>query len=163
MSLDRSEIARLLGMAASFDQRTVGQADVAAWQAALTGVTYGECEAAILAHAKASRERVTPADILVRIRDTQRRRTERLTAIPTGTTNRAQATAASKRGMAHVYAQMGWTYNAQRAAAMSVSCPVARCWAPVGRPCRKFGERYQGVHRERLATAEVTIEQETHA
>ncbi|GAB3873845.1 hypothetical protein GCM10029964_014790 [Kibdelosporangium lantanae] len=154
-------------MAASFDQRTVGQADVAAWQAALTGVTYGQCEAAILEHVKASRERVTPADILVRIRDTQRRRAERRTAIPTGTTNRAQATAAAKRGMAEIYARMGWTYNAQRTAAMSVSCPVRGCWAPIGRPCRKVGERYQGMHRERLARAEAAqkaaTEQETRA
>ncbi|MBP2325353.1 hypothetical protein JOF56_005738 [Kibdelosporangium banguiense] len=153
MTLDRSEVARLLGMTASFDQRTVGQADVAAWQAALTGVTYGECEAAILEHAKTSRERVTPADILVRIRDSKRHRAERLTALPTGTTDRAKATAAAKRGMAAIYAEMGWTYNAQRTAAMSVTCPVARCWAPVGRTCRKFGDRYQGMHRERVTRA----------
>ena len=159
MSLDRSEVARLLGLAASFDQRTVGQADVAAWQAALTGVTFGECEAAIIEHAKVSRDRVWPADILVRIRDAQRRRAERLTAIPTGATNRAQATAAARRGMAAIYARMGWADHGERASAMTVSCPVARCWAPVGRPCRRFGERDQGVHRERQAIAETSSEE----
>ncbi|TCO47323.1 zinc finger domain-containing protein [Actinocrispum wychmicini] len=152
MGLDRSEVAKLLGLAASLDQRTVGVADVFAWQAALEGVTFGECEAAIIAHAKAAREPVRPADILVAVRDHRRRRAER-TAIPHRPTDRATAAAAAKHGMADVYAEMGWTYNAQRAAAMTVPCPLVGCWAPVGRPCRKYGNRYQDMHHERHTKA----------
>lgn len=61
--MNRADTARLLTLAASFDARTIGEADVLAWQAALDGLDYARCQAAIVKHYRESTDRVMPAHI----------------------------------------------------------------------------------------------------
>lgn len=58
------ETAKLLTAAAAFDQRTIGKADVAAWQQALKDVRYADAELALFEHYRGTRDRVMPFDIL---------------------------------------------------------------------------------------------------
>lgn len=62
------ETGKLLGICASYDQRTVGEMDVIAWFRIIGQLPYGECEAAVIAWYTASRERIMPADIRAAVR-----------------------------------------------------------------------------------------------
>jgi hypothetical protein len=135
--LSRSEVARLLALCACYDQRTVGEADVAAWHTALAGTTFAECETAIHAHVRISRDRVQPFDILDRVRAARRAATDRRALLPTGLVDRAAANAARERGMAAVYAVMGWAPGTDRETALAVACPVPWCAAAPGVPCHR--------------------------
>ncbi|MPZ84024.1 MAG: hypothetical protein GEV28_27970 [Actinophytocola sp.] len=139
--MTRSEVTRLLALCACYDQRTVGEADVAAWHTALAGATFAECETAIHAHVRTSRDRVQPFDILGRVRVARREAADRRAVLPTGLTDRAAADAARERGMAAVYAVMGWTHDNDRETALSVACPVPWCAAAPGVPCRRSVRR----------------------
>jgi len=61
--MNRANIARLLGLAAAYDARTIGEADVAAWQLALDGLDVERCKAAVVRHYRESTDRVMPAHI----------------------------------------------------------------------------------------------------
>jgi len=62
--MNRAETARLLGLAAAFDQRTVGDADVVAWSTVLDWVPFTDGVAAVKAHYAVEVRRVMPADVL---------------------------------------------------------------------------------------------------
>ena len=62
--MNPGDTARLLGIAAAFDQRTVGKADVAAWYKVLEGVRYVDAEQAVLEHYSSTRDRLMPFDVL---------------------------------------------------------------------------------------------------
>jgi hypothetical protein len=66
----RSEAARLLAIAAGVDQRTIGDADVQAWQMVLADINFEEAVNALTAHYRATTRRVMPADIVQRIKPT---------------------------------------------------------------------------------------------
>jgi hypothetical protein len=66
----RSEAARLLAIAAGVDQRTIGDADVQAWQMVLADITFDAAVGALTDHYRATTRRVMPADIVQRIKPT---------------------------------------------------------------------------------------------
>jgi len=61
--MNRADVARLLGVAAAFDSRTVGETDVAAWTMALDGLDTDRCRAAIVKHYRTETDRIMPAHI----------------------------------------------------------------------------------------------------
>jgi hypothetical protein len=144
--MSRAEVSTLLGLIASYGGASdvVGEAAVTAWREALAGFSLGECTAAVLAHAQTSPHRITPHDLIGRIRGARRARMERavvreLAARPGG----HQAQRAARRGIEAVYAAMRWQ-RADRDAALSVPCPVEGCRAPVKVACRRSGRNPRG-------------------
>lgn len=145
--MSRAEVSTLLGLIASYGGQAdvVGEAAVTAWREALAGYSLGECTAAVLAHAQTSPHRITPADLIGRIRGARRARMERavvreLAARP----GRQQAEQAARRGMDALYAVMRWQRSDDRDAALTVACPVEGCRAPAKVPCRRTGRNARG-------------------
>jgi len=71
------DTARVLGKAAAFDNRTVGETDIAAWHEILGYLDVRDCLAAITTHYSEQRDRAMPADIrrlAITIRDDRNRR-----------------------------------------------------------------------------------------
>jgi hypothetical protein len=70
--IKKSEVTKLLGLAAAYDQRTVGEADVEAWSAAgeVGRWSFAAARRAIVEHyaRDADRPRITPAAVSDRIR-----------------------------------------------------------------------------------------------
>lgn len=75
--MNASEAALLLGMCASFDRRTVGEADARAWALALADVTLDDAQQAVAAHYGESREWIMPADVKRLVKAMRRDRLER--------------------------------------------------------------------------------------
>jgi hypothetical protein len=145
--MSRAEVSTLLGLIASYgvSDDVVGEAAVTAWREALAGYSLGECTAAVLAHAQTSPHRITPADLIGRIRGARRTRMEHavvreLAARPGG----HHAQRAARRGMDAVYAAMRWQRSDDREDALTVACPVEACRAPVKVPCRRTGRNARG-------------------
>lgn len=66
-----ADVARLLALAAAFDQRTVGREDVAAWASVIGTLDVEDAAHAIRDHyadPRASTRRVMPSDVLERCR-----------------------------------------------------------------------------------------------
>lgn len=61
--MNLSETATLLGLAAAYDKRTVGEVDVRAWQDVLADVKFEVAVDAVKSHYRNSREFLMPADI----------------------------------------------------------------------------------------------------
>lgn len=57
------EMARVLAKCAAYDQRTIGDADVAAWHEAVGDLGYDDALAAVTRHYRTSRDRMWPADL----------------------------------------------------------------------------------------------------
>lgn len=72
-----ADVAELLALAAAFDSRTVGRADVAAWHAALGDLPFDDTRDALVAWYREHRERVYPSDIRAGVKRTRRDRLER--------------------------------------------------------------------------------------
>lgn len=68
--MTRSEAARLLAVAAGIDQRTIGDADVQAWQMVLNDIDLDAAISALRDHYRATTRRVMPADIVQRVKPT---------------------------------------------------------------------------------------------
>lgn len=68
--MTRSEAAQLLAIAAGVDQRTIGDADVQAWQMVLADITLADAVNALTAHYRETTRRVMPADIVQRVKPT---------------------------------------------------------------------------------------------
>lgn len=71
-----SETAKLLAWCAAYDQRTTGEADILAWHEALASpwvpnLGLEEAQTAVTEHYRATAERITPADVLKRVKDTR--------------------------------------------------------------------------------------------
>jgi hypothetical protein len=74
--MKQSETATLLAFCAAFDQRTIGDADVLAWHEALASpwvpnMGLEEAQAAVIEHYRATADRIAPADVLKRVKDTR--------------------------------------------------------------------------------------------
>jgi hypothetical protein len=67
--MNRSDAATLLAVAASFDRRTVGKADAAAWAVILADVSFEEAQAAVVAHYAERSEWLMPSHIIALIKD----------------------------------------------------------------------------------------------
>lgn len=61
--MNLSETAELLALCAAFDSRTIGEADVYAWQSVLERVDAEVGKDAVRAHYATHRERIMPADV----------------------------------------------------------------------------------------------------
>jgi hypothetical protein len=130
-------------------------ATVAAWQQALAGCTFGECQAALLALGPSNARTATPEQIVTRIRAA---RTQRVAdGVPIrehrNRTKQAEYARAGARGIEQVYAVMGWTRNADRTLAHRVACPF--CHVAAGRWCRPLSRDRAG-RQERRDTATLT-------
>ncbi|MGI8310696.1 zinc finger domain-containing protein [Saccharopolyspora hattusasensis] len=148
--IPRGDIARLLALASAYDQRTIGLADVMAWQEALAGCDKVEVEAAILALSKNSTQRITPPMILDSIRKARQAKANRPGARPTEQQRAAECarhTAAGKRGIELVYQQMNWHRSEDRNTALNVACPA--CGAAPNVRCRRKGRTPAGREEHR--------------
>src|SRR5215470_9546599 len=72
----KSETATLLAFCAAFDQRTIGDADVLAWTEALSSpwvpnMGLEEAQEAVVEHYRVTSQRIAPADVLKRVKDTR--------------------------------------------------------------------------------------------
>jgi hypothetical protein len=69
-AMGKADIARLLVMMASFDQRTIGESDVEAWHAAATYAKWNNAGArrAVVAHYAETKRRIMPADVTAYLR-----------------------------------------------------------------------------------------------
>lgn len=131
------------------------EATVVAWQHALVGCTFGECQAALLALGMSNARTATPEQIVARIKSA---RTQRVAeSVPhRGRRDQAERTEyarAGARGIQRVYAAMGWRANPDRVLAEQVACPF--CHAPAGRMCRPLSRDRAG-RRERRDTVTLT-------
>lgn len=61
--MNLTETAALLTLIASYDRRTIGEADVRAWHEILDDVPAADARAAVLAYYRRTREWIMPADI----------------------------------------------------------------------------------------------------
>lgn len=76
--MNKAETARVLGKAAAFDRRTVGEAEVRAWHEALSDVDYTDALDAVTLHYTNSTDFVMPMHIRQNVDELyRRRRTER--------------------------------------------------------------------------------------
>ncbi|MFI1914544.1 hypothetical protein [Nocardia sp. NPDC020380] len=80
--MTRNDVVNLLTMIASFDQRTVGESDVAPWFAALCHLPYGAARDAVLVHHQTSAERIKPVHVIDLARRASNDRVERASASP---------------------------------------------------------------------------------
>jgi hypothetical protein len=62
-----AEAADVLAMAAAFDSRTVGKADILAWHAVIGHLEPSEARDAVVAHYSETRDRIMPVDVLTRV------------------------------------------------------------------------------------------------
>jgi hypothetical protein len=140
--VNRTEIARILTLAATFDRRTVGDADVLAWHSVLGDIDYSDAENAVKAHYRESPRFAMPADIRAavarhRAADAERRHSaavrETLAAIEGERVPGAHPLAAAL-GVARGLSRQDATADADRRAAIrAVPCPY--CHAAPGEPC----------------------------
>ena len=72
--MNLTEAARLLTMIASFNNRTVGEGDVIAWQSVLTDVVLADGEEAVRRHFAEHTEWLMPAHVRRLVRDIERER-----------------------------------------------------------------------------------------
>lgn len=61
--MNRSETATLLSVVASFNNRTVGEADVIAWHSVLDDIDFGVAEQAVRRHYKGSADWIMPVHV----------------------------------------------------------------------------------------------------
>jgi hypothetical protein len=59
----KSEMALLLGKAAAFDQRTVGESDIEAWHECIGDLDFKEAMSAVTNHYRYSTDRLMPAHL----------------------------------------------------------------------------------------------------
>ncbi|WP_372595531.1 hypothetical protein [Actinotalea sp.] len=77
MTVDASQAAALLGLAAAYDNRAVSEAAARAWALALPDVRFEDAQHAVAAHYRTTRVWIMPADVLAGVR---RLRSDRLMA-----------------------------------------------------------------------------------
>lgn len=65
--MKKSEVALVLGTAAAFDLRTVGEADIEAWYAILAEYPFGATKTAVVDWYRENRERIMPCDLIERV------------------------------------------------------------------------------------------------
>lgn len=61
--MNRAECAQLLTVVASYDRRTLGEADVISWQGAIGDLSFDECRNAVVKHYAEQTDWVMPAHV----------------------------------------------------------------------------------------------------
>lgn len=74
--MTRAETALLLGLCASFDSRTVGEADTLAWHDVLGDLPLHDAKTAVKAHYANTRDWIMPADVRAGVKRLRRDRVE---------------------------------------------------------------------------------------
>lgn len=146
--MSRAEVVSVLAVVAHYRGQAPGEADVRAWRAALAGYSVGECQAAVIAAAKTT-DRITPAEIIGRIKSARRTAEARAPRRHTSDNDRALFAAAGRRGIALVYAAAGWqrAEDTRATDALTRTCPA--CGALPGITCRRATRVRHGVRETR--------------
>jgi hypothetical protein len=173
------EVVDLLTLVASYDRRTVGEADVDAWLMATGDLPFDDAKVAVVKHYRESREWLMPVDVRRHVRAI---REARIAAkpIPAPDPDLAANEAQYRKALMRIRTQIGngtvWpkaipagggaepTEDYQqhrsdddraRVLAQTVPCPVEGCPALVAEPCvnRGAGQKMKSFHPERLAAA----------
>ena len=76
-----SQTAELLARIASFDRRTIGETDVAAWHAAIGDLDFDDCVAAVVGYYQDSREWLMPSDVRQRAKAIRKERMSHVDAL----------------------------------------------------------------------------------
>lgn len=168
-----AETAALLAFAAAFDRRTIGEADVLAWQTVLHDIPFEPAKAAVTAHYAAETRWIMPADIRQTVR---RNRADTaadiqgpglpaaipdadpdnipayLTAVKQQRTRAADGHQLQPRPTRELLARVGREIPPEIAAVkrpgpLGRECP--KCSAPIGRPCRTPGGNERAPHAAR--------------
>lgn len=71
------ETGKLLGMCAAYDNRNVDDSALYAWFRAVGDLPFADCETAVIAHYRDSREWIMPADVRKRVKREQRELADR--------------------------------------------------------------------------------------
>lgn len=66
--MNRAETALALTLAAAFDRRTIGEADVEAWHTVLADLAFDDVKEAVAGHYATSRDWLMPADVRERVK-----------------------------------------------------------------------------------------------
>ena len=75
--MNATEASELVALMALYDNRKASDPDVVAWLKVIGDLDYADCETAILAHYRETRERIMPADVRIRVKALRRARLER--------------------------------------------------------------------------------------
>lgn len=167
-----AETAALLAFAAAFDRRTIGEADVLAWQTVLTDIHFEPAKQAVTAHYATETRWIMPADIRQRVIANRSDTAADIqgpglpAAIPDADPDdvhaylaavRQQRTRAAdgtekRRPVAELLAGIGRTIPAEakdikRPGPLGRECP--NCHAAIGRPCRTPNGTERAPHTAR--------------
>jgi hypothetical protein len=80
--VNRNEVIDLLTLIASYDRRTAGNADVAAWKLAVGDLDFADAQAAAVEHYRESADWITPAHVRKLVRAARNARQDRVIASP---------------------------------------------------------------------------------
>lgn len=168
-----AETAELLGLCAAFDRRTIGKADVLAWQTVLADIDTDAARQAVTAHYATETRWIMPADIRQHVLQ-QRAATAAdyqgpglpaeipdadpdnipayLAAIRHQRHRAADGLPTRRRPIAELVASAGRPIppeaeNVKRPGPLGTTC--AKCSAPIGRPCRTPSGAERAPHSAR--------------
>lgn len=80
--MNLSEAGQILALATAYDRRTVGDADIAAWHAALDDLTFIDCKIAVRKHYRNTSRWLMPADVRELVRSLMVDRSQRMAIAP---------------------------------------------------------------------------------
>ena len=95
--MTRDEVVDLLTLIASYDRRTVGNADIAAWKLAVGDLEFADAQEAVVAHVRQSSDWTTPAHIRQLVKAARAARLDR--SLPPGPPAEAAADPAKYQAM----------------------------------------------------------------
>lgn len=75
--MNKSQVSALLTLAAAYDRRTIGEADVEAWHDALGDLSYDDAQAVIKGHYRVSNDWLMPSTIRAGVRKIRADRLDR--------------------------------------------------------------------------------------
>ncbi|MFB6593965.1 hypothetical protein ACFWFV_13860 [Streptomyces diastaticus] len=168
-----SQTAELLGFCAAFDRRTIGKADVLAWQTVLADVDFTAARQAVTEHYAAETRWIMPADIRQAVRRHRANTADSiqgpglpaeipdadpddvpgyLAALRAQRTRAADGAELKRRPVAELLAGIGRALPAavaeiRRPGPLGRTCPT--CTAAIGRPCRTPAGRERAPHTHR--------------
>jgi hypothetical protein len=179
-----SQTAELLTFCAAFDRRTIGKADVLAWQTVLTDIDYDAAKQAVTQHYATETRWIMPADIRQAVRKTRADAATDfhgpglpaeipdadpddvpayLAAIRNQRTRAANGLQLQPRPVRELLANIGHPIpdeaaDVRRPGPLGTNCP--RCSAAIGRPCRTPSGKERAPHPARTGE---TTDPETEA
>ncbi len=80
--MNAEETGDILALAASYDRRKVGEAEIIAWHAAIGDLPFVDCRAAVVAHYQETSDWLMPAHVRNRVKDARRQRIADAVGVP---------------------------------------------------------------------------------